>query len=63
MAISSTHHGAETVGQRTVTGRSAFIEAKKPAVPGTFYNRCAVTGGVAIRKGRPQYTNPRNVVS
>jgi len=60
MAINPLHKGALTVGKQTVTGRAERIESRKPLVAGDYYDRCAVSSGSSVRKGRAAYIANRN---
>jgi len=51
--------GALTKAKNTVTGRRARVDSRKPLVTGDYYDRCAVTDGTPIRKGRAQYLAAR----
>lgn len=66
MTINKRQHGAASHGKPTFTGRSARIDSRLDAAsdpddpPGDFYDKCAVTGGRAVRRGRPAYVRGRN---
>lgn len=59
MAIDPAQKGALTKAKRTTTGRTSFVEARKPGTLGDYYSRCALTNGTSVRKGRAQYVAPR----